>query len=89
MFGIAKTKDLQETNLAIKAFMKVVQCLMWCLEKVVKYVTRNAYIMVAMRGASFCSATFRAFRLIFANLAQVYNAVYISNVSMRYFFLSL
>ena len=51
--------------------MKVVKCLMWCLEKVVKFVSKNAYIIIAMKGKSFCGATIDAFKLIFANIAQI------------------
>jgi len=66
-----QTKNLQKSNILIKIFMKVVQCCMWCLEKVVKYVSKNAYILVAMRGKSFCASTFNAFGIIFSNLSQV------------------
>ena len=30
--------------------MKVVQCCLWCFEKIVKYLTRNAYIYVSITG---------------------------------------
>lgn len=79
MYIDRQTKDLQKTNIAIKIFMKAVHCCMWCLEKIIKFVTKNAYIVVAMKGTSFCTSTFRAFRLIFANLAQVGVLAGISN----------
>ena len=44
---------------------------MWCFEKIVKFISKNAYIMVAMKGKNFCRSTKAAFLLILANLAQV------------------
>ena len=66
-----KTQALQEKNKALKIAFKVIACCMWCFEKVVKFISKNAYIMVAMQGGSFCRSTKRAFLLIMANLAQV------------------
>jgi choline transporter-like protein 2/4/5 len=67
----SKTKGLQKSNIVISIIMKVVQCCMWCLEKCLKFISRNAYICIAMRGDSFCYSTMRAFKLIFANMATV------------------
>jgi choline transporter-like protein 2/4/5 len=44
---------------------------MWCFEKIVKFISKNAYIMVAMKGKNFCRSTKAAFLLILANLAHV------------------
>jgi choline transporter-like protein 2/4/5 len=66
-----QTKNIQKSNMVVRVLMKVVQCCMWCLEKCLKFISRNAYIVVAMRGDSFCYATMRAFKLIFANMATV------------------
>jgi len=66
-----KTKNLQQSNVAIKIFMKIVKCCLCILEKVVKYISKNAYIVVAMKGKSFCSATMNAFKLLFANIKQI------------------
>ena len=51
--------------------MKIIKCCMWCLEKCLKFISRNAYIMVAMEGSSFCSSAFKAFTLILDNIGQV------------------
>ncbi|EQC41675.1 hypothetical protein SDRG_01633 [Saprolegnia diclina VS20] len=71
MYIDKQTKSLQQSNLAIKVAMKVVGCCLWCLEKCIKFISKNAYILVAMKGRSFCSSTKEAFMLIFANMAQV------------------
>jgi len=66
-----KTKDLQGKNAVLKAVMCVVKVYMWCLEKCVKYISRNAYIMVAMTGQSFCTSMVEAFNLILSNITKI------------------
>jgi choline transporter-like protein 2/4/5 len=66
-----KSKKLQQTNIAVKIFFKVVQCCLWCFEKCMKYINRNSYIMTAMIGCNFCSGTGKALAILVMNLAQV------------------
>ena len=40
--------------------MKVVHCCLWCLEKCVRYITMNAYIMIAIEGKGFCLSAWSA-----------------------------
>jgi len=65
------TKKAQDKNFMLKLAIKCTQCCMWCLEKTIKFITSYCYIYVAMQGASFCSACFKTFGLIFANPAQL------------------
>jgi choline transporter-like protein 2/4/5 len=71
MYIDRQTKELQETNVAVKIALKVVACCLWCLEKCLKFISKNAYILIAMKGRSFCTSTRESFILIFANMAQV------------------
>jgi choline transporter-like protein 2/4/5 len=66
-----KTKTLQDKNIVFKMILKAVKCYLWCLEKFVKFVSKQAYIIVAMKGYNFCGATVDAFKLLFANIAQL------------------
>jgi len=63
-----QTKPWQDKNKLLKLAFKVVHVCMWCFEKVVKFITRNAYIMIAMQGKSFCSSAKNAFMNILRNL---------------------
>ena len=47
-----KTKKLQDTNPVVKLFMCCIRYCLWYLEKVLKYINRNAYILVAVKGYS-------------------------------------
>lgn len=42
-----KTRQLQQQNKIAQALMWLVRCLLWCLEKIVAFINRNAYILVA------------------------------------------
>jgi choline transporter-like protein 2/4/5 len=66
-----QTKELQNKNILIKILMKVLHCCLWCLEKCMKFITKNSYIIISMTGCSFGSACVRSFKLIFANLGQI------------------
>eukprot|EP00854_Cymbomonas_tetramitiformis_P022377 gene22377-26998_t len=55
-----KTKEVQEENPILKYLMSCVKYCMWYLEKVMKFINRNAYIIVAVKGTSYCSSAGRA-----------------------------
>jgi choline transporter-like protein 2/4/5 len=66
-----KTQGLQESNILIKIGMKCVQCCLWCMEKCLKYISKSAYVMIAMQGGSFWTSTKKAVGLLFANIGQI------------------
>ncbi|KAG2770840.1 hypothetical protein PC129_g6906 [Phytophthora cactorum] len=66
-----QTKDLQQSNLVLKVVMKIVQCCLWCLEKCLRFMSKNAYILIAMKGHSFCTSAKDAFKILLSNIAQV------------------
>jgi choline transporter-like protein 2/4/5 len=66
-----RTRQLQDTSLVLKWCMCCVKCCMWCLEKIVKYINRNAYIMMAIKGTSYCTSAGRAVALIISNALRL------------------
>ncbi|XP_046915269.2 choline transporter-like 2 isoform X1 [Dermatophagoides farinae] len=54
-------------NVISRFFMGCCKCCLWCLEKFIKFINKNAYIMLAVHGKSFCSSAHDAFQLIFSN----------------------
>ncbi|KAJ8976875.1 hypothetical protein NQ317_001199 [Molorchus minor] len=50
---------------------KCCQCCLYCFEKILKYLSRNAYIEVAIHGYSFCRAGKQAFKLLTSNVLRV------------------
>lgn len=51
--------------------LSCVQCLLWCLEKCMKFLNKNAYIQTAIFGYSFLKAAKKAFYLIARNIVRV------------------
>jgi len=51
--------------------MCILQCFMWCLEKIMKFINKHAYILVAIYGYSFCKAARRGFFLLLRNVLRV------------------
>lgn len=66
-----QTKHLQDKNIVLKILMKCVHCILWCFEKCIKYLTRNAYIFIALKGHSFCGAAFDVFMCLKDNMGQM------------------
>jgi hypothetical protein len=64
-----KTKDTD--NDAIKCLLKCATCICWCFEKFMKYINRNAYILIAIHGYNFFTACKNAFGLILRNCINV------------------
>lgn len=46
-------------------------CCLACVEKIVRYISRNAYIQMMIRGTSFCSSAREALNLLASNLLQI------------------
>ncbi|XP_045148111.1 choline transporter-like protein 5 [Echinops telfairi] len=47
------------------------RCCFWCLEKMVKFLNKNAYIMIAIYGKNFCKSAKDAFNLLMRNVVRV------------------
>ncbi|XP_037332178.2 choline transporter-like protein 2 isoform X1 [Pungitius pungitius] len=58
-------------NKFTKFVLCCLKCCFWCLEKFIKFLNRNAYIMVAIYGKSFCSSARDAFLLLMRNMIRV------------------
>ncbi|XP_063058155.1 choline transporter-like protein 2 [Engraulis encrasicolus] len=58
-------------NKFAKFLLSCLKCCFWCLEKCIKFLNRNAYIMVAIYGKNFCTAAKDAFFLLMRNILRV------------------
>uniref|UniRef100_A0A672G5T5 Choline transporter-like protein n=1 Tax=Salarias fasciatus TaxID=181472 RepID=A0A672G5T5_SALFA len=58
-------------NSLSRFIMCCLRCCFWCLEKFIRYMNRNAYIMVAIYGKSFCTSAREAFFLLMRNVVRV------------------
>lgn len=71
MYLEKKTRAAQRNNKCVQTLFKVVHCMLFLFDKCLKYLARQAYIMVAMYGYNFCKASIMAVMLITSNVLQV------------------
>jgi hypothetical protein len=64
---MTQKKMSTSTNEAAKMALSCLQCCFTCLEKVLKFINKNAYIEIAVYGYSFCEAARTAFELLVRN----------------------
>uniref|UniRef100_A0A8D0ALM8 Choline transporter-like protein n=1 Tax=Sander lucioperca TaxID=283035 RepID=A0A8D0ALM8_SANLU len=62
---------LQAQNKCTKFLLCCMKCCFWCLEKFVKFINRNAYIIVAIYGKNFCTSAREGFFLLMRNMVRV------------------
>eukprot|EP00299_Pterocystis_sp_00344_P010500 c4700_g1_i1.p1 GENE.c4700_g1_i1~~c4700_g1_i1.p1 ORF type:complete len:659 (+),score=150.75 c4700_g1_i1:62-1978(+) len=58
-------------NLIVRFVLCCMNCCMWCFEKFIKFLTKNAYIMIAVDGHSFCVAAGQSWGLIMSNILRM------------------
>nr|XP_020451779.1 choline transporter-like protein 2 isoform X2 [Monopterus albus] len=58
-------------NKFAKFLLSCMKCCFWCLEKCIKFINRNAYIMIAIYGKNFCTSARDAFFLLMRNIIRV------------------
>eukprot|EP00924_Labyrinthula_sp_SR-Ha-C_P016079 snap_masked-scaffold_4-processed-gene-18.36-mRNA-1 protein AED:0.33 eAED:0.33 QI:0/0/0/1/1/1/2/0/869 len=80
MYIDKKTQRLQKKNRAIRILLKAVQCCLFVLEKCLKFLTKNAYIYIALFGKSFCTSTKEVFSLLLKNFLRIGTATVISGL---------
>lgn len=66
-----KIKKATNNNRVVGFFMKCMKCCMCCVEKLVKYINHNAYIICAVYGSNFCVSAAKAFKLVVNNIIRV------------------
>lgn len=64
-----KLKD--RDNPVARCILCCLKCCFWCLEKFIKFLNRNAYIMIAIYGKNFCISAKNAFKLLMRNVVRV------------------
>jgi hypothetical protein len=67
-----KCKQLTEDNETAGALVKgcfcCIQCCLACVEYLLKFINRQAYIVIAIDGSSYCTAVQRAVKLMVSNV---------------------
>lgn len=58
-------------NDLVRCLLCMCKCCLWCLEKIMRFLNKNIYIMCAMKGTNFWTSGQEAFNLIMRNLVRV------------------
>ncbi|XP_047011736.1 choline transporter-like protein 5-B isoform X3 [Ictalurus punctatus] len=58
-------------NALARFLLCCLKCCFWCLEHVIRFMNRNAYIMIAIFGRNFCASARDAFFLLMRNVMRV------------------
>lgn len=82
-----KAKHTEDPTGLVHYVLKCLVCCMWCLEKCLKFINRNAYIEINLYGYSFCNAAIEAFKTMLGNFLQV--AAHHSVGALVFFFIKL
>ncbi|KAM6989509.1 choline transporter-like protein 5-A isoform 1-T1 [Tautogolabrus adspersus] len=65
-------QKLRGVNNSVSRFIMIcLKCCFWCLERFIRYLNRNAYIMVAIYGKNLCTSAREAFFLLMRNMVRV------------------
>ena len=54
----------------LKCLISCVQCCLACVAKVMEFINKHAYIQIALKGDSFCTAAWEGFGLIIRNVGR-------------------
>ena len=63
-----------------EALLCCCQCCLWCFEKFIQFLNKNAYIQTAIFGTPFCKSAREAFSLIARNAGKVASITYVSGI---------
>ncbi|TRY87555.1 hypothetical protein DNTS_007105 [Danionella cerebrum] len=58
-------------NVFARFLLCCLKCCFWCLERFIRFMNRNAYIMIAIYGKNFCTSAREAFYLLMRNVVRV------------------
>lgn len=64
-------EELKKKNKLLKAIFCCLACCLWCFEKILKFVTSYAYILIAMQAESFCTSCRQVVGMILSNPVQI------------------
>ncbi|CAF1609956.1 unnamed protein product [Didymodactylos carnosus] len=61
-----------DDNIIFRFIFKCLSCIFWCFEKFIKFLNKNAYVLIAARGYGFCKATRKVFGYMLSNCLRFF-----------------
>lgn len=65
-----KTLGMDQQAAAIKFVLQCASCYIACFERIIRFLTTNAYIMMAISGKNFCESAKESFYLVLRSTMQ-------------------
>lgn len=62
---------MKRANRVLQCILRALACLIWMFEKCLKFLSRHAYIQIALLGKNFCTSAKAAFNLALLNAGRV------------------
>lgn len=69
-------------NPVFKCITCCMRCVLWCLDAYVKFITKNAFIQIALNNMNFCSAAWESFYLVVRHAGRFASAGWIGFIMM-------
>lgn len=69
-------------NVIFKIVTCCIRCILWCLDKYIKFITKNAYIQIALGSKSFCTSAWASFWLALRHAGRFGSAAIIGTIMM-------
>jgi hypothetical protein len=69
-------------NCIYKSVTCCIRCILWCLDTYVKFITKNAFIQLALHSNSFCTSAWQSFYLLVRFAGRFGSAVMIGWIMM-------
>jgi len=85
MYIYKKLKQPGTKNICLKVMICSCSCCLVCVEKILKFINKNAYIQTAIFGYNFCKAAREAFFLILRNAARITSIGLVSQLTVIFF----
>lgn len=77
-----KQYEAYKENKVFKALVCCTRCILWCLDTYVKFISKNAYIQVALRSTNFCPSAWESFYLVVRHAGRFGSATMIGVIMM-------
>lgn len=69
-------------NPVYKCLKCYIRYVLWCLDKYVKFITKNAFIQIALQSTNFCSAAWTSFYLMIRHVGRFTSAAMVGWIMM-------
>ena len=77
---VESTAGKKSESKCFKCVISCLQCCIGCIANIIEYINKHAYIQIALKGDSFCTAAWEGFALIVRNLGRFSTLAFIGSL---------